>query len=238
VQSQGVPAVSRRGDVLSVRALRRWRCLMFDRPVGVVVCGCVVTHAALACCPPAAMREKHKEVLKMAKGFRGRAKNCWTVASHKVDKSLQYAYIGRKLKKRNFRKLWIQQARCRALSLAAAAAAASLWCQRCARVAVCAVLCSARLYACGPACVSWHWLPAVSGAGVVSLWSLCCCAALQINAAVRQYDVKYSHFVADLQKSNIELNRKVLADLAVTEPFSFRAVVDVTKLVKAQEVLE
>jgi ribosomal protein L20 len=56
-------------------------------------------------------REKHKEVLKMAKGFRGRAKNCWTVASNKVEKSLQHAYVGRKLKKRDFRTLWIQQVR-------------------------------------------------------------------------------------------------------------------------------
>ena len=45
----------------------------------------------------------------MAKGFRGRAKNCWTVASNKVEKSLQHAYVGRKQKKRDFRTLWIQQ---------------------------------------------------------------------------------------------------------------------------------
>jgi large subunit ribosomal protein L20 len=52
---------------------------------------------------------RRKRVLKQAKGFRGRRKNTITNANAAVDRSLQYAYIGRKLKKRNFRALWIQR---------------------------------------------------------------------------------------------------------------------------------
>lgn len=57
------------------------------------------------------MSDKHKAVIKMAKGFRGRAKNCFELAANRVEKSLQHAYVGRKLKKRDFRTLWIQQVR-------------------------------------------------------------------------------------------------------------------------------
>jgi large subunit ribosomal protein L20 len=52
---------------------------------------------------------RHKKVLKMAKGYRGRSKNCYRVAIEKVEKGLQYAYRDRKAKKRNFRGLWIQR---------------------------------------------------------------------------------------------------------------------------------
>src|SRR5437870_13172660 len=52
---------------------------------------------------------RRKKVLQQAKGFRGRRKNNITTANAAVDKSLQYNYIGRKLKKRNFRALWIQR---------------------------------------------------------------------------------------------------------------------------------
>lgn len=54
-------------------------------------------------------RARHKKVLKMAKGYRGRSKNCFRVAIQKVEKGLQYAYRDRKAKKRNFRGLWIQR---------------------------------------------------------------------------------------------------------------------------------
>jgi large subunit ribosomal protein L20 len=62
---------------------------------------------------------RRKRVLKQAKGFRGRRKNTITNANAAVDRSLQYAYIGRKLKKRNFRALWIQRinAACREYGL-------------------------------------------------------------------------------------------------------------------------
>ena len=52
---------------------------------------------------------KHKKVYKAAKGFRGRRKNTIRAAKAAVDKAGQYAYVGRKLKKRNFRALWIQR---------------------------------------------------------------------------------------------------------------------------------
>jgi large subunit ribosomal protein L20 len=51
----------------------------------------------------------------------------------------------------------------------------------------------------------------------------------RINAAAAMYDVKYSRLINGLSRSNMRLNRKVLADLAVTEPLSFRSVVEVVK---------
>ena len=84
----------------------------------------------------------------MAKGYYGARKNVWTVAKNAVEKGLQYAYVGRKLRKRQFRSLWIQR----------------------------------------------------------------------INAGARQHGMSYSAFMGQLSKSGIELNRKVLADLAM-KPF-------------------
>jgi large subunit ribosomal protein L20 len=52
---------------------------------------------------------RHKKIVKMAKGYRGRAKNCFRVSIEKVEKGLRYAYRDRRNKKRNFRKLWIQR---------------------------------------------------------------------------------------------------------------------------------
>ena len=54
-----------------------------------------------------ASRTRRKKVLKMAKGYFGARKNVYTVAKNAVEKALTYAYIGRKLKKRHFRSLWI-----------------------------------------------------------------------------------------------------------------------------------
>lgn len=56
-----------------------------------------------------ASRTRRKKVLKMAKGYFGRRKNVWTVAKNAVERGLQYAYRDRKVKKREFRKLWIQR---------------------------------------------------------------------------------------------------------------------------------
>lgn len=56
-----------------------------------------------------ASRAKRKKVLDMAKGNFGRRKNVYTVAKNTVEKGLQHAYVGRKLKKREFRGLWIQR---------------------------------------------------------------------------------------------------------------------------------
>ena len=54
-------------------------------------------------------RARHKKILKMAKGYRGRAKSCIRVAIEKVEKGLQYAYRDRRNKKRDFRSIWIQR---------------------------------------------------------------------------------------------------------------------------------
>ncbi len=53
--------------------------------------------------------QRHKKILKMAKGYRGRSSTCFRVAVEKVEKGLQYAYRDRKAKKRTFRGLWIQR---------------------------------------------------------------------------------------------------------------------------------
>ena len=106
-----------------------------------------------------ASRARRKKVLKMAKGYFGARKNVYTVAKNAVEKGLQYAYIGRKLRKRHFRSLWI----------------------------------------------------------------------MRINAAARQHGMSYSKFMGQLSKSGIELNRKVLADLAMNHPEAFKAVVDKIK---------
>ena len=112
----------------------------------------------------------------MAKGYRGRAKNTFRAAVRRVEKGLQYAYRDRKVKKRNYRKLWIER----------------------------------------------------------------------VNAGARQHGMSYSRFINGMQnlendsdedrseddsgKVRILLDRKVLADLAANEPFSFKAVVDVVKM--------
>jgi large subunit ribosomal protein L20 len=106
-----------------------------------------------------ASRARRKKILKLAKGYFGSRKNVYTVAKNSVEKALCFAYIGRKLKKRDFRALWIQR----------------------------------------------------------------------INAGVRQHDMSYSAFMGKLHKSGIELNRKVLADLAMNHPEAFKAVVDKVK---------
>ena len=102
-----------------------------------------------------AAKARRKKVLDSAKGYFGRRKNVHTVAKNAVEKAMQYAYIGRKQKKRNFRALWIQR----------------------------------------------------------------------INAGVREYGMSYSTFMGALSKSNIALNRKVLADLAMNHPDAFKAIV-------------
>lgn len=106
-----------------------------------------------------ASRARRKKIMKLAKGYFGSRKNVWTVAKNSVEKALTYAYVGRKLKKRNFRSLWIAR----------------------------------------------------------------------INAGVRPYGLSYSEFMGKLHKSGIELNRKVLADLAMNHPEAFKAVVDKVK---------
>lgn len=107
----------------------------------------------------AASKARRKKILKLAKGYFGRRKNVWTVAKNAVEKGLGYAYIGRKQKKRNFRRLWI----------------------------------------------------------------------VRINAGVRPFGLSYSVFINKLSNSGIELNRKVLADLAMNHPDAFKAIVEKVK---------
>jgi len=109
---------------------------------------------------------KHKKVLKKAKGFYGRRKNTIRTAKAAVDKSMQYAYRDRKVRKRNFRALWIQR----------------------------------------------------------------------INAAVREQGLTYGRFIDGLTKSGIEVDRKVLSDMAIHDAEAFGVLIAASK--KALEYLK
>ena len=102
-----------------------------------------------------ASRARRKRILKQAKGFYGKRKNVYTVAKNVLEKGLQYKYVGRKLKKREYRALWIAR----------------------------------------------------------------------INAAVRAEGMTYSQFINKLNQKGIGLDRKVLADLAMNEPETFKNLV-------------
>ena len=99
---------------------------------------------------------RHKKVLKLAKGSRGRAKNTIRVAKQRVEKDLQYAYRDRRVRKRQFRGLWIQR----------------------------------------------------------------------INAGARLHGLTYSQLMNGLKKAGIDLDRKVLSDLAIAEPQAFEKLVE------------
>ncbi len=102
-----------------------------------------------------ASRARRKRILKQAKGFYGKRKNVYTVAKNIVEKGMTYSYVGRKLKKREYRRLWIAR----------------------------------------------------------------------INAAVRAEGMTYSQFINALNNKGITLDRKVLADLAMNNAESFKALV-------------
>lgn len=106
-----------------------------------------------------ASKARRKKVLKQAKGFYGKRKNVYTVAKNVVEKGQTYAYVGRKLKKREYRRLWI----------------------------------------------------------------------VRINAAVRAEGLTYSTFMHKLSENEINLNRKVLADLAMNEPDAFKELIAAVK---------
>lgn len=106
-----------------------------------------------------ASRKRRKRIIDQAKGYWGARKNVYTVAKNHVEKGLTHAYRDRKLKKRNFRKLWIAR----------------------------------------------------------------------INAAAHLNGTNYSRLINDLKKSNVELNRKVLAHLAVEHPNVFSDIVKFTQ---------
>jgi large subunit ribosomal protein L20 len=104
-------------------------------------------------------RARHKKVLAMAKGFRGRRKNVYRIAKQAVMKAGQYAYRDRRVKKREFRRLWIAR----------------------------------------------------------------------INAGSRALGLTYSKFIAGIKKASIEIDRKVLADMAVNDPAAFASIVATAK---------
>ncbi|MBR4419233.1 MAG: 50S ribosomal protein L20 [Clostridia bacterium] len=103
--------------------------------------------------------KKRRKTLKLAKGYRGTKSNLYRVAREQVMKSGQYAYIGRRLKKRDFRKLWIAR----------------------------------------------------------------------INAAARQNDITYSRLMDGLKKANININRKMLSELAINDAAAFTSLVETAK---------
>lgn len=106
-----------------------------------------------------ASKAKRKKILKQTKGYFGGRKNVWTVAKNAYENSMLYAYRDRRVKKRNFRNLWI----------------------------------------------------------------------IRINAGVREYGLSYSQFINKLNKKNVNINRKVLADLAMNNPNAFKAIVESVK---------
>ena len=102
---------------------------------------------------------RHKEVVQLAKGYRGRSSTNFRIAIEKVEKALRYAYRDRRAKKGEFRALWIQR----------------------------------------------------------------------INAAVREHGLTYARFINGLKRAGIELDRKQLSDLAITEPTTFQSLVETAK---------
>src|SRR6185312_319911 len=102
---------------------------------------------------------RHKKVLDLAKGYRGRGSKAYRIALERVEKALRYAYRDRRNKKRDFRGLWIQR----------------------------------------------------------------------INAGVREHGMTYSQFIHGLKLAGLELDRKVLSDLAIREPEAFSSVVATAK---------
>ncbi len=100
-------------------------------------------------------RKRRKKAIKLAKGYWGSKKNHYKLANEQVMKSLKYAYVGRKLKKRDFRRLWITR----------------------------------------------------------------------ISAGCMQNDINYSRFMNGLKKAGVDLNRKMLAEIAVSDKAAFSALV-------------
>lgn len=104
-------------------------------------------------------KKKHKKILKLAKGFYGQKSLVFKAANPAVMRSLRSAYVGRKLRKRDFRKLWIAR----------------------------------------------------------------------INAAARLNGMSYSKFMNGLKKANLDINRKVLSEMAINHPADFAKLVSVAK---------
>ena len=104
-------------------------------------------------------QKKKRKIMKIAKGYFGAKSKQYRAASEQVRRSLRYAYIGRKLKKRDFRRLWIAR----------------------------------------------------------------------INAAARMNDISYSKLMNGLKKANIDINRKMLSEIAINDPKAFTELVETAK---------
>ena len=104
-------------------------------------------------------KKRRRKVFKLAKGYFGAKSKQFRAATEQVARSLRYAYVGRRLRKRDFRKLWIAR----------------------------------------------------------------------INATVRPYGLSYSRFINGLKLANVDLNRKVLSEMAINDPAAFAKVVELAK---------
>ena len=104
-------------------------------------------------------RKHHKKILKLAKGYRGSNSKLYRSANQAVMKALSYSYAGRKLKKRDFRRLWITR----------------------------------------------------------------------ISAACKMNDINYSRFMNGLKKAQIDMNRKMLSEIAISDPATFTKLVETAK---------
>lgn len=104
-------------------------------------------------------RKRRKKILKLAKGYRGAKSKLYKTANQAVMKSLVYSYVGRKQKKRNFRRMWITR----------------------------------------------------------------------ISAAAKMNGMNYSRFMDGLKKANIDMNRKMLSEIAIADPEAFTALVEKAK---------
>ena len=105
------------------------------------------------------LRKRRKRLLKLAKGFRGPRSKLFRIAKESVDRALNFSYRDRRVRKRDFRRLWITR----------------------------------------------------------------------ISAAARSNDINYSHFMLGLKRSNVTIDRKILSDLAISDPVSFSHLANIAK---------
>jgi large subunit ribosomal protein L20 len=152
----------------------------------------------------------HKDkVLKLAKGFRGRAKNCVRIARQRVEKAMQYAFRDRRAKKRDMRSLWITRinAGARHYGVRRRPPAARFCLHLTRRPAHSTHTHSPLLLRPPP---SLPTRPTLSP----------------------RRQVKYSELVSGLQRENVRVNRRMLSELAANEPYSFRALVDQVRFMR------
>ena len=165
-------------------------------------------------------RARHKKILKQAKGYYNARRKVFRVAKQAVTKALQYAYIGRKQKKRHFRTLWIAR-------INAAARANGMSYSRFMNGLLKAGITLDRKVLADIAV--HHGLKyayrdrRAKKRTFRALWQI------RINAAAREHGINYSRFIAGLNKSAIGLDRKVLADIAVHDAAGFTALTEKAK---------